>query len=134
MDHAGAQISSTLLAVSTMQWLKNSPWFPLLKKGQVAMNRLVSIIVAGGIAAGIHFTVVGSVTAGGTFTGTFPSLWVMAIGLEHWAAQYIYQETGYRALDGLQSLSGILAHLQTLPAAGPQQPAPAPVPEPAPKV
>ena len=47
MDHAGAQISSTLLAVSTMQWLKNSPWFPLLKKGQVAMNRLVSIIVAG---------------------------------------------------------------------------------------
>lgn len=110
---AGTQIGSTLLAVGGFQVLKNWEKFPLIKKGQTAINRLWSIIIAGGIALGIHVTFTGSAAQGWSFVGTIPSVWTILVGLFHWAVQYVYQETGYSILQGLQSLSQLAATIQT---------------------
>lgn len=110
---AGTQIGATLLAVGGMQWLKKSSWFPLIKEGQKELNRLWSILVAGGISLGIHVTFTGSAAQGWSFAGTIPSVYTLLVGLFHWAVQYIYQETGYSVLQGLQSLSQLASTIQT---------------------
>lgn len=114
----GTQIGATLLAVGGMQWLKKASWFPLLKEGQAKLNRLGSLLIAGGIALGIHITFTGSASAGWAFSGTIPSLWVILTGLFHWAAQFIYQETGYSVLTGLQALTTLASSIQTAASAG----------------
>lgn len=128
----GTQLGSTLLAIGGMQWLKKAKWFPLLKDGQRELNRLWSIVIAGGIALGIHVTFTGSSAEGWSFVGSIPSVWVMLTALFHWAAQYIYQETGYSILTAAQSLAGILAHLQTVAPQIAPTAAPKPVEESAP--
>jgi len=114
-----AHVGSTLIAVGAMQWLKKASWFPLLKDGQRVLNRTVSVFVALGIQAGISYTYTSTANGGHSITLLLPSYYAMAVGLFHWASQYLYQETGYTFLTGLQAfqegagkLSGILAHMQ----------------------
>jgi hypothetical protein len=110
---SGTQIGATLLAVGGMQYLKNAKWFPLLKEGQKLINRLWSIAIAGFIAVGIHVTFTGSAAEGWSFVGSTPSLWAMIVGLFRWAVQFVYQETGYSVLQGLQALAQLAATIQT---------------------
>jgi hypothetical protein len=97
-----------------MQYLKNASWFPLLKEGATTMNRVVSLVVAFLISVGIHLTFTGSANSGWSFAGTIPSVWVLLQGAFRWASQFIFQETGYTALGGLQALQGIVAKLQSV--------------------
>lgn len=110
----GTQIGSTLLAVGGMQYLKNLEWFPLMKKGAKVLNRVVSLIVAGAIALGIHYVWSPGTDGGHTLTITIPSLYTLAVGGFHWASQFIYQETGYTVLGGLQALQGIVGKLESV--------------------
>lgn len=110
----GTQVGSTLLAVGGMQYLKNAKWFKFLQPGQKSVNRIVSVLVAGGIAIGIHVTFTGSASQGWSGTFSIPSVWTMLVAAFHWASQYIYQETGYSILGGLQSLSSLAENLKSV--------------------
>lgn len=113
--------SATLLVVGGFQWLKKAKWFPLLKDGQKILNRAWSLVAAAFIQLGITYTYSATPTGGHTIVFTLPSYGAMAIGLFHWAAQFIYQETGYTVLNGLQAfqagaaqLAQILQHIQSV--------------------
>lgn len=110
---AGAHIGSTLIVVGTMQWLKNSKWFPLLTEGRKALNRIVSICAAGAIQLGISFQWSANGSGGHTLLTNIPALSVIAIGLFHWACQFIYQETGYQVMSGLLALKAIAGNLSS---------------------
>ena len=111
----GTQIGSTLLAVGGMQVLKKWKAFPLLQEGATKLNRFVSVLVAGLISLGIHITFTGSASAGWSGTFVIPSLYQIAVGLFHWASQFIYQETSYTALQGLQALATLAKTVATIP-------------------
>lgn len=113
----GTQVGSTLLAVGGMQLLKKATWVPIMQEGRTVLNRFVSIVVAGGIALGIHFVWTAGVAGDHTLTVTIPSIGVLATGAFHWASQFIYQETGYSVLQGLQSVSTLAKIVATAPTA-----------------
>lgn len=110
---ASTQIGATLLAVGGIQVLKNWKKFPLIQKGERLANRLWSIGVAFFIALGIHVTFTGSASQGWLFAGSIPSIYQILVGLFHWAVQYVYQETGYSILQGLQALTQLATTIQT---------------------
>lgn len=64
-------------------------------------------MIAGGIAIGIHVTFTGSASQGWNFAGSIPSVYALLVGAFHWAAQFIYQETGYNILQALQALQAL---------------------------
>lgn len=109
---AATQFGSTLLAVGGMQWLKNSKWFPLIKSGQTTINRIWSAAVAAGVVIGIHAVWSPAASDGShTLTVLIPSFWTIVVGLFHWASQFIYQETGYQVMNGLQSIGSLVKTL-----------------------
>lgn len=116
---AGSTLGSTLLAVGGLQVLKNWNKFPVIQKGARVANRAASIIVAFFIAVGIHLTFTGSAGSGWVFNGSIPPLYTILVAMFHWASQYIFQETGYSALQGLQAMQ-VLAKLLSQPQGAPK--------------
>ena len=112
-----AQFASTLLAVGGMQLVKNVKWIPIMQEGKVILNRIVSIIVAGAIALGIHYVWNPLPDGSHTLLITIPTTSALLIGTFHWASQFIYNETGYTFLQGMQSLTTLARSIQTLPTA-----------------
>jgi MFS superfamily sulfate permease-like transporter len=111
----GTQFGSTLLAVGGIQWLKNSSWFPLIKEGQKIGNRIWSIVAAGAITLGIHYVWNPAPDGSHILTITIPTASVLFIAFFHWASQFIFQETGYTLLQGMQSLTTLARSIQTMP-------------------
>lgn len=104
---------STLLVVGAIQWLKNASWFPLIQKGAKVANRLASIVAAFLVQVGIHYT---WNPQDHSLLLTGLSLSAITLALFHIASQYIYQETGYQMLSGIQAVQGILDFLKSAPA------------------
>ena len=94
----GTQIGAAAVFVWALQQLKRWPQFTLLREtGQKWIQRGLSIAVAGAVHMGISHVWNPGVAAGaGALTIIFPGWYVMAIGVWHWANQYIYQELGYQ--------------------------------------
>lgn len=120
-------IGSTLLVVSGIQWIKKIKSLSLIQAGTKIVSRLVSLIAAFLVTSGISYT--WSVNPDGThnFMLAHLSLTVLFFGIFHTLTQFIYQETGYQALQGIQSIQGILNFLQSAAPAIPVRPTPEPV-------
>lgn len=106
------QVGSTLLTVGGIQWLKKWKWFG---EASTTLHRIVSLVAAALIALGIHITFTGSASAGWSGTFQIPSLYVMLVGLFHWGAQFISQETVYTILQGFQSIGTLAKAIATMP-------------------
>lgn len=109
---AGSTLGSTLLAVGGLQTLKNWKKFPLIQEGAKAANRVASLAIAFGIAVGINVTFKGSAGVGWAFTGSIPPVYTILVGLFHWGSQFIFQETGYSVLQGLQAMTNVAKFIQ----------------------
>lgn len=99
-------LSSSVLVVGGLQWLKQAKW---VQQATKLICRTFSVLAAVAIHIGIQWTwnpTNHSLLISGL------SLGAIAIALYHIAAQYIYQETGYQVLQGIQSAQGILSVLQ----------------------
>jgi len=107
---AVTQLSSALLVVGSMQWLKGAKWCPLVQEGKKFLNRTVSIAAAGAVHLGITFAWSASPTqmGGHNLTVAIPSGAALLIGLFHWGCQFIYQETGYTVLQGITAVQKLL--------------------------
>jgi len=118
---------STLLVVSSIQWLKKIKSLKFVQAGTKFVSRAISLIAAFCVQAGIHYT--WATNPDGTHNLGIQgiSLAVLAIGAFHVASQFIYQETGYQALQGIQAVQGILNFLQSAGPAIPVSPTPEPV-------
>lgn len=106
---ASTELGSTLLAVSGMQVLKKAKWFPLMQEGQKVLNRLISLIVAFAISAGISYT---WNPTNHSLLITNLSFYTIGVALFHWISQFIYQETGYTVLQGLTALQKVASTVQ----------------------
>jgi hypothetical protein len=109
------QVGSSLLAVGGMQVFKKIKWIPLLQEGKKTLNRIMSIVIAGCIALGIHYVWAPNIgpDGGHILTITIPNTAQLLTGAFHWASQFIYQETGYTALQGLQSVTVLASTLSS---------------------
>jgi hypothetical protein len=103
----GTQLGSTLLVVGSLQWLKKAKWMPLVKEGSVVINRGISLAAALGVAIGIHYT--WNPSDNGTLILTGVTLTNVLHGVFHVSAQFIYQETGYNVLQGLNAMQQFVA-------------------------
>lgn len=111
---AGSTLGSTLLAIGGLQTLKNWKAFPIVREGATIANRAASIIVAFFIAVGISVTFKGSAGVGWAFNGSIPPLYTILVALFHWAVQFLFQETGYSALQGLQAMTAVAKFLMAM--------------------
>lgn len=103
------ELSSTLLVVGGMQALKKAKWFPLVQEGQRILNRLFSVGAAICTSLAIGYT--WNPANNGTLVLTGISVVSLAHGLFHVFTQFIYQETGYSLLQGLQAAQRITGQL-----------------------
>ena len=83
-----------------LEWLKKSPWFPLLKQETVTLNRVLSAGVAFLSSVGIVTAMNGHLTwaAGATISFTIPPISVLWGTLVHTVGQYGIQESVYKGL------------------------------------
>jgi hypothetical protein len=93
---------SATLVVGAIQWLKKAKW---VQQASKLICRTASVIAAIAIHLGITWT---WNPTEHTLLISGLTLSVIAVNAFHIAAQYIYQETGYQALQGIQSIQAIL--------------------------
>ena len=89
--------TSSAVVVWAIQKLKAAKWFPLLKKGQAAITRTVSVVAALGTHLGVSYE--WTRAADGTHTLVLGGLSAATIlvGAWHWLNHYALQETIYQA-------------------------------------
>lgn len=113
VDHTanlfGTELGSTLAIVGGMQALKKAKWFPLVQQGQAVLNRIFSIAAALCTTLAIGYT--WNPANNGTLILTGISVAAIAHGLFHVLTQFLYQETGYTGLQGLQALQKIAGQM-----------------------
>lgn len=95
------QFSATAVFVWGMEQLKRATWFPLLQqKGQVMAKRVLSVIAAFFIHSGINYVwnPVFDVNGYRHLDLAIPATAVIMVGLWHWAAQFIMQESWFQLI------------------------------------
>lgn len=120
-------IGSTIAVIGGIQWLKKIKSLTFIQAGSKVISRFVSIVAAFFVTVGIHYT--WSTNPDGTHTLILANInfMVIVIALFHVTEQFLYQETGYQALQGIQAVQGILNFLQSAAPAIPVAPTPEPV-------
>jgi hypothetical protein len=110
---AASHIGGTLLVVSGIQWVKKLKAIPWVATGTKAVSRVLSILAAFCVQAGINYEWTANPNGTHNLLLTNVSLAVVGIGLFHVITQFLYQETGYQVLQGIQGVQGILNFLQS---------------------
>jgi hypothetical protein len=89
------QFGATCMGVYAIQLLKKSPWYPEAVKLRKYFSRMLSVIMAFAIHAGISYTWQPMLDANGDrhLDLAIPTLSVAAVLLWHWACQFAAQET-----------------------------------------
>lgn len=124
---AATHATATLLTVGGIQWLKKIKALTFVQAGTKFVSRAISLVTAFLVSAGIHYTWVPNSDGTHDFGLSHVSFYVLVIGLFHVMGQFIYQETGYQVLQGIQAVQGILNFLQSAAPAVPVSPTPEPV-------
>jgi hypothetical protein len=105
-----SHLGSSVLVVGAIQWLKKAKW---VQQATKLICRFASIVAAFAIHVGISWAWNPPGTPVGTLIISGLSLSAILVASYHIAAQFIYQETGYQVLQGLQAM-------QTLAKAAPK--------------
>lgn len=90
------QLTANAIAVWLIQSLKNSKWFPLLSADTAALNRIVSALLAGVAAAGVHVSAIHQQQ--GVWIITLSGLTVAGVSayLWHWVGSFAIQHGMYK--------------------------------------
>ena len=87
-----SQMTSAAMMVYLLQWVKQSGWVPWITPDTKRLNRLLSTVLAGASALGIHFAF--DVQAGTLVISGLTTVGV-GHGLWHWFNQVISQQVIY---------------------------------------
>jgi hypothetical protein len=89
------QFGATCMGVYGIQLLKKSPWYPIAVSARKYLSRIISVVLALVIHAGISYTWDPKLDANGNrhLDLAIPTLSFAAVLLWHWACQFAAQET-----------------------------------------
>jgi hypothetical protein len=123
------QITAAAIVVFLLQKLKATKYFPLLsEESSIFLKRAASALAALGVHTGIsHVWGPGTIAGAHRLIIDFPPFAVIAVGVGHWAQQFIFQEVGYqgwKAASYVKLLADVVAKFP-LPPGPPQGAAPA---------
>ena len=107
----GENLAAAAIITFVIGTLKKSSWFPWLSAETANINRLVSVVLSGVAAVGIHATF-DRQTHSLLITGL--SLSTIAVGGYHWLVQFVYTHGWFKATSAsdqvLQLLKQALAN------------------------
>src|SRR5258708_30818538 len=94
-------LTSAATVAFVQKWLKTTQPYATFIKAFPGSDKYAHWCVAGIgsliAATGIHLTWNWDMTAGGTFSGTIPSAWILLHGISDWFKVYILQHTVYES-------------------------------------
>lgn len=94
------QVVFAYITVYALKFLRNSPWFPLLRDNAVKMNKFVSLFAAFLVSQGISYTfniaTVDEASRVLNIAITFPTTVALMQGMWGWASQYVFQQGAYK--------------------------------------
>ena len=101
MDNAlASQLAFAYISAHLLQWLKNSPAFPLMQKDAVYLNRFFSAVFAFLVSLGINTVHTWAVSSDGshvlTITMAIPAWNILFQHLWEWGQQYVFQDGVFR--------------------------------------
>ena len=127
MDSLIPAAGAAIIVSTVLQFVKNSPLFPLINRESGKLNAMLSMVAAALVAFGLSYNYAYDPSSGVFsfgFTGTVGGL---VNGLAHWAGQWTLQHASYKGLivpaEVLGEIRAILAKTgsgQAVAASGPK--------------
>lgn len=107
-----SQLAGSSLVVWLIDYLKRTPYFPLLTKDTQIANQIAAVIGAALTAAGIHFVVEPSAVAG---SYTIAVTGLTFAGITHFLISLASQQTLLKVYQGVGALREIINRLPPSP-------------------
>lgn len=92
MNEIEAKAAMAILTVHLIEWAKNSPHIKLIGPYTTTLTRLIAGLISVLTSAGVHFTLNGTFSSGGSTTITWPPADVIITGIWQWALQWGMQQ------------------------------------------
>lgn len=98
MDNLIPAAGAAIIVSTLLQFVKNSPVFPLINRETGKLNAMLSMIAAGFVALGLSYNYTYDPTSGAFTLGFAGTLGGLVNGVSHWAGQWTLQHAAYKGL------------------------------------
>lgn len=129
MDNLLPAAGAAIIVSTILQFVKNSPLFPLINRESGKLNTVLSMLAAGVVALGLSYNYTFDAATGAFTLGFSGSVGGVVNGLAHWAGQWTLQHASYKGLIVPAEILGEIRVMLAKSAAG--EPVTPPGPKPA---